>query len=272
MIAVHSPALAELVVYPVKGAGGTRPRTAHLTSTGLRHDREFMLVTMGGRHLSQRELPRMALLRPTYDGETITVGIAPPRGGPRSPRPPLVHSPVDNGRVHEVTVHGTRCRGVDQGDAPADWFTAALGTACRLVRFTGRRPTGRGGGEVAFADGYPLLLISAESLADLNGRLAEPLPMNRFRPNLVVSGLGPFGEDAVRLLRIGNAIVELVKPCARCLVTTTDQDTGIRGPEPLRTLAAYRTAGQEIRFGQNAIPCKTDILRVGDRVEILDTF
>ncbi|TNY38117.1 MOSC domain-containing protein [Thermomonospora catenispora] len=256
--------LTGLTAYPLKGGGGTALTAAELGRRGLPHDREFMLVTPEGRFLSQRDEGRMALLRPVYDGEVLTVGTTDPA------LPPLVHKATDDGPVRQVYVHRSQCRGVDQGDEAAGWFSDFLGLECRLVRFTGRRETGRGGGEMAFADAYPLLLISEESLADLNARLDEPLPMNRFRPNLVVRGLGAFGEDEVRLLRIGATVIELVKACARCVVTTTDQDTGVRGREPLRTLAAYRTIGRGIRFGQNGIPRTTGVLRIGDPVEILE--
>nr|WP_276515345.1 MOSC domain-containing protein [Actinomadura coerulea] len=120
-----------------------------------------------------------------------------------------------------------------------------------------------------FADGYPLLVISAESLAGLNARLDEPLPMNRFRPTLVVEGLGPHGEDEVRLLRVGEAVIEMVKPCTRCVITTTDQRTAERGREPLRTLASYRTRDRGIQFGQNCVPRVLGTLRVGDPVEVV---
>ncbi|MEV4251980.1 MOSC N-terminal beta barrel domain-containing protein [Spirillospora sp. NPDC049652] len=246
--------------------------TAELTPAGLPHDREFMLVTPEGRHLSQREHPRMALLRPRFDGALLTVSAP--------GMEPLRHKASGDGPLLDVTVHGDPCQGVDQGDAAADWFTRYLASAsaerhgpfagCRLVRFTGRRPTGQGGGEVAFADGYPLLVLSAESLADLNSRLDEPLPMDRFRPSLVLEGLGPYGEDAVRLLRVGGTVVEMVKPCDRCVITTTDQRTAVRSREPLRTLATYRNADGGIMFGQNAVPRELGTLRVGDPVEILE--
>ncbi|RFU40752.1 MOSC domain-containing protein [Actinomadura logoneensis] len=264
--------LAELHVYPLKSAGGTALSHAELTPTGLRHDREFMLVTPEGRHLSQREHPRMALLRPSFDGEVLTVSA--PGMEPLELKASAAGEPVD------VTVHRKPCQGVDQGDAAAEWFTRYLASSgperggpfagCRLVRFTGRRPTGRGGGEVAFADGYPLLVISAESLADLNTRLDEPLPMDRFRPSLVLTGLGPYGEDGVRLLRVGETVVELVKPCARCVITTTDQRTAARTHEPLRTLATYRKRDGGLVFGQNAVPRELGTLRTGDPVEILE--
>lgn len=254
--------LTELHTYPLKSAAGTALHSAELLPTGLRFDREFMLVTPEGRFLSQRDHAQMALMRPSYDGEVLTVeapGVA-----------PLVHKVVSDGEVRDVTVHRKECQGIDQGEEAAAWFSSLLDDECRLVRFTGHRPTSRGGGEVMFADGYPLLLTSVESLADLNGRLDVPLPMNRFRPTIVVAGLGAYGEDSVRLLRIGETVVEVVKPCARCLITTTDQATAERGREPLRTLASYRTRDRGILFGQNCVPRKLGTLTVGDPVEVLE--
>ncbi|WP_242910997.1 MOSC domain-containing protein [Actinomadura terrae] len=254
--------LTELNVYPLKGGGGTSLDRAELTDRGVRYDREFMLVTLDGRFMSQRTTPAMALMRPSYNGEVLSVDAP----GMET----LVHKAADDGDVLDVIVHRYECQGVDQGDDAAAWFSSLLGRDCRLVRFTGERKTSRGGGELMFADAYPLLLISAESLAELNGRLDEPLPMNRFRPSLVVEGLGAFGEDDVRLLRVGDTVIELVKARGRCVVTTTDQDTGERGREPLRTLASYRTWDQEIVFGQDAIPRTVGTLTIGDPVEILE--
>ncbi|MEU8343647.1 MOSC N-terminal beta barrel domain-containing protein [Spirillospora sp. NPDC048832] len=254
--------LTELNAYPLKSGGGTALRSAELTARGLPFDREFMLVDPGGRFLSQREFARMALLSPSYDGEVLTVGA--PNAAP------LVHKAAGDGEVLDVRIQRKDCQGIDQGDEAATWFAEFLGAECRLVRFTGRRETSRGGGEVMFADGYPLLVISQESLDDLNTRLDEPLPMNRFRPSLVVEGLGPYGEDDVRLLRVGEAVIEMVKPCNRCLITTTDQETGERGREPLRTLATYRTAERGILFGYNAVPRSLGTLTVGDEVEVVE--
>ncbi|WP_343886290.1 MOSC domain-containing protein [Actinoallomurus spadix] len=257
----------ELNVYPIKSAGGTPLTRAELLPEGFQHDRAFMLIRPDGRHLSQREIPRMALLRPSYDGVKLTVGFA-----GTGPDAPLVHAVPADGPVLDVTVHGNPCAGVDQGDEAAEWFTAALGRECRLVGFTGRRPTKVGGGTVRFADEFPLLIVSVESLAELNSRLDEPLPMNRFRPNIVVEGLGAWGEDSVRSLRIGEVELELVKPCARCVITTTDQETAVKGREPLRTLATYRTlvfpdGDRGVIFGQNAVPRALGAIAVGDAVE-----
>ena len=257
----------ELNAYPLKSGGGSRLSRAELLPTGFRHDREFMLVRPGGAHLSQRELPRMAALRPAFDGTELTVDHL-------DAATPLRLTARDDGPVRDVTVHGKPCQGIDQGDEAANWFSALLGRACRLVRFAGHRPTTVGGGTVAYADGFPLLVTSVESLADLNARMDAPLPMNRFRPNIVIEGLGPFGEDSVRLLRVGDTVIEFVKPCARCVITTTDQETGVKGHEPLRTLATYRTrlvpgSGPGLIFGQNAVPRAVGTIAVGDTVEVL---
>lgn len=254
-----------LYVYPLKSGGGTRLTTAEVTPTGFRHDREFALIRPDGARLSQREVARMATLRPSYDGAKLFVDAF-------DAVTPLVHEARADGPVREVRLPAAVCQGIDQGDEAADWFSALLGTSCRLVRFTGRRETSRGGGTVAFADGYPLLVISAESLDDLNERLEEPLPMNRFRPSIVIEGLGAYGEDSVGVLRVGDAVeIELIKPCTRCVITTTDQESGLRGKEPLRTLATYRTrrrsdGSRGVIFGQNAIPRVLGDVRIGDEI------
>lgn len=254
-----------LYVYPLKSGGGTRLTTAEVTPTGIRHDREFALIRPDGVRLTQRESARMATLRPSYDGAELFVDA-------RDAVTPLVHE-VREGPVRDVRLSSRKiCQGVDQGDEAAGWFSALLDVECRLVRFTGRRETTRGGGLVTFNDGYPLLVISAESLDDLNARLDEPVPMNRFRPSIVVEGLGPFGEDEVDLLRAGDGVeIELIKGCDRCVIVTTDQESGRRGREPLRTLASYRTGHKDdgrraVFFGRHAIPRAFGMIRTGDTV------
>ncbi|MFL5910847.1 MAG: MOSC domain-containing protein [Gaiellaceae bacterium] len=266
MTHVQHPVVRRLGVYPLKGGGGTWVTSAEVTATGFRHDREFMLVRPGGAHLSQREIARMALLRPEFDGGKLVVDAI-------DAVTPLVHEIRAEGPVRDVTVHGRPCQGIDQGDEAADWFSALLDTDCRLVRFAGRRATPLGGGTVAYADGYPLHVVSLESLADLNSRLEDPLPVNRFRPNIVLEGLGAWGEDAVERLWIGEVEIELVRPCIRCVVTTTDQNSGVRGPEPLRTLATYRIrrlddGSRGMIFGQNGIPRTLGTIHAGDPVSV----
>jgi uncharacterized protein YcbX len=256
--------VAALNVFPIKSAGGVALAEAELTPDGLRHDREFMLVRPDGRHLSQRELPGLALLRPGFDGVKLTVS------GPTADAP-LVFEVMD-GPALDVTVHRRPCQGVDQGDDAARWFSAALGAPCRLVRFTGTRPTQLGGGTLTYADGYPVSVLSEESLDDLNRRAGDALPISRFRPNIVLRGLGPYGEDAATRLRCGAAEIELVRPTGRCAIVNIDQETAERAPGPLRALGRYRTARfggvREIMFGRLGVPRAMGVLQVGDELAV----
>jgi uncharacterized protein YcbX len=250
--------LSALYVYPIKACRGVAVGRAELTRAGLRHDREWMVVTPTGRFLTQRELPELARVVPTLcDGvlsidapgfASLAVSLAPGAGGRREV---------------EVTVWDDRCLAHDEGEQAAQWFSDVLGRSVRLVRFdpSRRRPTNaewsRGlDGEALFSDGYPLLVLSQASLDELNGRLAQPLPVDRFRPNLVVEGCAAHAEDTWRGLQAAAMRIELVKPCTRCSVTTTNQQTGeVEGPEPLRTLRLYRWNAQlrGVTFGQNGI-------------------
>ncbi|MGI5203187.1 MOSC domain-containing protein [Spirillospora sp. CA-108201] len=155
---------------------------------------------------------------------------------------------------------------MDQGDEAAGWFSETLGLPCRLVRFTGTRPTALGGGTLTYADGYPVSVLSEESLADLNRRMDARLPMARFRPDIVLRGLGPYGEDPVTRLRGDRVDIELLRPCGRCVIVNTDQETARRSPAPLRALARYRTGRfggtREIMFGRLGVPRALGALRV----------
>jgi uncharacterized protein YcbX len=160
------------------------------------------------------------------------------------------------------------------GEEVSQWFSEFLELSCQLVYMPDNsyRPVNSRyashNQQVSFADGFPFLLISEASLQDLNERLDQPIPMNRFRPNLVVSGCEAFAEDSWRSIRIGSIPFHVVKPCERCLITTVDQAQGIRGKEPLQTLAQYRLSNGKILFGQNLIPAELGTLQVGDSVEI----
>jgi uncharacterized protein len=252
-----------LYVYPVKSCAGTPLAEADLGSRGILHDREFMLVSPAGEFLTQRELPRLALVRPSLEADTLALEA------PGMAR--LRITPTDAGRRTEVAIWRDRVIAVDQGDLAADWFAGYLRAPTRLVRLPSDsvrpvdpqfavRPTD----QVGFADGFPLLLIAEESLADLNTRLAEPLPMNRFRPNVVVHGAGAYAEDAWAEVRIGQVTCHVVKACARCATTTVDQHTAARGTEPLPTLARYRRVPRGVVFGQNLVHAAPGRLAVGD--------
>jgi uncharacterized protein YcbX len=268
MVAGREAVVTGLFIYPVKSCAGTELAQADLGPRGIMHDREYMLVDRNARFLTQRELPRLALIRPLLleDGLQLTAETM-PRHRLRA---------TEAGPRLDVTVWRDTVAAVDQGDAVADWLSAFLNASVRLVRLPSDsvrlvdpayapRPID----QVGFADGYPLLLIAEESLADLNRRLAIPLPMNRFRPNVVVRGWGrPYAEDEWAELRIGSVPFEGVKACARCAITTVDQATAARGNEPLATLAGYRWIERGLLFGQNLVHASEGRIRVGDRLTV----
>jgi len=262
--------LTQINVYPVKSLGGLSVTKADVEPRGLRHDRRWMLVDRKGRFLTQRALPRMALVSAclTAGGLTLAAPGMEPLTVPFEPQAPA--------RRQSVQVWATVCEAAPVGEQTDGWFAEFLGVPCRLVFMPDdtRRPVNpnhaAGEGIVSFADGYPLLLLGEASLDDLNARLASPLPMNRFRPNLVVSGVPAYAEDEWTRVRIGSALFHGVKSCDRCGLITVDQETGeAAGPEPLRTLAAYRTKDQKVLFGRLLIPEGAGAVHVGDAVEVL---
>ena len=257
--------LAALHVYPIKSAGGLAPAEWEVDAFGLRHDRRWMVVDTSGRMLSQRTHPRLALVRPSLGEETMTV---------RTPGMPPLELPLrPAGPVRTaVTIWDDRCAALWTGERPARWFSEVLEADCSLVYMPDDtlRPADPAYApertRVSFADAFPFLLLSEESLADLNRRLPAPLPMNRFRPNLVISGGQAFEEDGMSAFQLGDLRFRVVKPCDRCVVTTTDQDTAERGHEPLRTLATYRRRDGKVYFGQNVVHDTGGRLRVGEAV------
>ncbi len=258
--------LTGLYVYPIKSCRGIPLQEAALGARGIRGDRLWMIVRPDGTFVTQRELPRLALVAPSFRGDDLVLE-APGMG-------PIVVSAAAGGTTGEVIVWRDRCRAVDGGAEAAAWLGDFLGTPCRLVRMADDferqvDPSyAHPGDQVGFADGYPFLLATEASLADLNSHLAEPVPMNRFRPNLVLAGSAPFDEDGWKGIRIGEVRFRVVKPCARCVTTTVTQETGIRAStEPLATLAAYRRSERGALFGQNLIHDSLGVLRIGDSVE-----
>lgn len=255
--------------YPVKSCRGTALECAPIVARGFVEDRAWMVTDADGIFQTQREMPRLALIHPRVEGDGLVL-TAPDMS-------PLPVARRTDGARRAVAVWEQPCETVDQGAEPAAWLTAFLTTPCRLVRMVDDfvRPTDPAysvglDAQVGFADGYPFLLTTEASLADLNGRMAIPLPMNRFRPNMVVSGSQPYAEDDWRHIRIGGIIFAVVKPCARCAITTVDQATAATAREPLRTLATYRQVrGRGVMFGQNLIHTATGSISVGDPVEIL---
>jgi uncharacterized protein YcbX len=265
--------LAELHIYPVKSLGGDAHDAATVEPGGLAGDRRWMVTDPKGRFMSQREHHGMALLRARLAGEALVLS---------APGMAELVVPAALGSVaRPVTIWRDTVAAFDAGDTAAAWLTAAIGPRCRLVHLAhpAARPLRADFAQdecevVSFADGFPLLLASLASLANLNRRLAQPVAMSRFRPNLVVAGAPAWAEDGWRRIRIGTAVFRVAKPCERCVMTTIDQRTGLQpdGHEPLRTLARFRrdrTGG--IMFGQNLVPEQCGAVTAGDAVEVIET-
>ena len=262
--------LAGLFIYPVKSLGGISLPAADLTPQGLRHDRRWLIVDERNRFLTQREHAEMALLavEPAYNGFLLR----------HRQRPELLPLHIPFEATPERTLFVTiwddmvfAWRGTKAAD---EWLSAALGQPCKLVYMSDmarrdcepeRNPAGT---LVSFADGYPYLLVTEESLAKLNAQLAEPVPMNRFRPNLILRGAAADAEMSWTSLRINDLPFRAVRGCGRCVVTTIDQATAHKNPagEPLRTLATYRKPDRKVIFGQNVTGPVAGHLRVGDSV------
>jgi|SRR6266436_2990395 len=269
-IPFSTPTISALTIYPIKSCGGIVLETARIGQRGFYGDRAFMLVDPSGCFITQREQPRMALITPVLKEDGVLTVKAP---GMQE----IAISATDTGKRREVVIWNDTCIAVDQGDEAAEWFSTFLCTVCRLVRMPEdymRRVNPHYAiserDEVGFADGYPFLLTTVASLDDLNARLEQPIPMNRFRPNIVVRNTLPYAEDMWRKIRIGQTVFHIVKSCARCSIPTTDQVTARREKEPLKTLATYRNATRGVMFGQNLIHEHEGIIRVNDPVEIIE--
>ncbi len=260
--------VAALYIYPVKSCAGIRRARAILDARGLQYDRGWMIVDGHDEFVTQREHPRLALITPQLEVDTLR--LTTPEGQAVSvPTTGLV------GPIRRVRVWRDWCEAVDQGGTAAQFFSDWLGESVRLVKMADsfeRRVNSRSAKTPAltgFSDGYPLLLVSEASLDDLNARLDTPLPINRFRPNLVVTGCDRYAEDGWQQVQLNTITFDVAKLCERCTVTTIDQATGERSVEPLRTLATYRRVGTKVYFGQNIIHRTAGTLTVGEPVEVV---
>lgn len=265
--------LTGLYIYPVKSLGGYAVAEADVTARGLRHDRRWLLVDERNRFMTQRQHPELALLTvaPAYNGFLIA----------HRQRPGLLPLFIPFEATPDKTLFVTvwddilwAWRGAPEAD---EWFAEALGRPCRLVYMSDmvRRdvePTLNPEGQlVSFADGYPFLLVGEAALADLNTRLAQPVPMDRFRPNLVFGGGDAYEDDHWEQFRIGDVPFRAVRGCGRCVLTTIDQQTATKSPvgDPLRTLASYRKVENSTLFGQNVTGPGQGLLRVGDTLTVV---
>ena len=268
--------VAELNCYPVKSCAGVSLARAHVGPMGIRYDRQWMVVDEAGRFMAQRTDDERHGAGCRSLGQVRTVIGSGSLVLEAAGMPPL-KVPLAGGEGPRLTVYvwGRPMVGADQGSAAADWFSEYLSRErpgrYRLVRMPEDevRPANRGSGRLAFADGYPFMVISTASLADLNRRMAEPLPMGRFRPSLVIRTDEPYAEDRIEHARIGPVELFGTSGCVRCPIPTFDQRTGARGKEPLRTLATYRRTPRGVVFGRNFNHAGTGEIAVGERVEIL---
>lgn len=265
---MHQLALSALNIFPVKSCGPTHLNSVRLDRLGPMHDRRWMLVDDNNRFITQREHARMCLLQPSVIEDGLRIN-APGKDElwVTAPLAPM---------ARRVTIWRDECVAQDWGDRAAAWFSDYLGIPARLVFFPpgGERQVdthyARPGEHVAFADGFPYLLISQASLDDLNGRLDRPVGMDRFRPNLVVSGCAPFAEDAWRRIRIGGIAFRVVKPCSRCVIPSIDPLSAEKDAAILRVLRGYRQRDNKIYFGQNLIAESSGEISLGMTVEVLE--
>mgnify|MGYP001202571835 CR=1 FL=1 len=261
--------LSNIIYYPIKACRGFEVDSACIERMGLEHDRRMMVVTEQGRFLTQREHPRLALVTPKLSDGMLELS-APNYDSARL-------GIQTSGTPWHVDIWKSKgVQAVDQGEEAARWFSDWLGTSVRLVHVADgyqRRLSAEyavnADDHTGFADSYPILLTSEEGLQDLNSRLETPVPMNRFRPNLVVRGGEPFAEDIWNRIRLGDVELAVVKPCERCVVTTIDKETLERSKEPLKTLSKFRRQKLGAIFGQNVIPLNEGRIRLGMNVEIL---
>ncbi|WP_442783612.1 MOSC domain-containing protein [Collimonas fungivorans] len=277
------PTITTLTLYPIKSCAGIALQAATVTAAGLSHlhahDREWMVIDSDGQFLSQRSHPAMALIAPALQDGAMTV---------QAPgMPPLLvpTAPLDRAQAAslEVTVWDDHLSAHDCGDDAAAWFSRVLGQPCRLVRFdpaarrlASKKWTLDADAPTRFADGYPMLLISQGSLDNLNRKLQAqartPLPMNRFRPNIVIDGVDAFEEDFLETLRAGPICLQPVKPCTRCPMPAIDQASGEIGPDPMDILLTYRANPRvegAVTFGVNMLVREGNgaVLRIGQDIE-----
>jgi uncharacterized protein YcbX len=263
--------ISQINIYPVKSLGGISLQTAKVTDRGLKYDRRWMVIDEDGMFLTQRTHPQMSLVKVILEDNNLT--LTHKLNSTQQITFPVSQS---DGKYIYVIVWDDSVKAFLVNKDIDDWLSVTLNMKCRLVFMpdeTHRMVDSKYSQKneiVSFAEAYPFLIIGEQSLNDLNSRLAEKLPMNRFRPNIVFSGGKSFDEDRWKKFKIGNVIFYAVKPCSRCVVTTVNQETAEKKDEPLKTLAAYRTQNNKVMFGQNLLHDGTGTIKIGDELEILE--
>ncbi len=263
--------LDQISIYPIKSCSGINLQTSQVLDRGFPLDRRWLLVDEGGQFISQRTAPLLGQIKISLNSDQLHVNYP-------GKSPLRLSLNIRSNVRHEVLIWKDKVDGLWVGQECDDWFSDILGRRVQLIHMNERvhRPLIKDrlpqdhSFEVSFADGYPYLLTSQASLDDLNRRLTSPVPMDRFRANLVVSGFDAFAEDRWKRIKIGDVEFMVVKPCARCQVTTIDQQTGTPSKEPLKTLATYRKQAGKVMFGMNLVALSSGSVQLSDPVLIIE--
>lgn len=259
--------LSEIWIYPVKSLGGIALQNAKILPKGLMYDRRYMLVDEQNQFITQRVYPQLALFKLSFDGDDFRVSY----------EDDYIHIPLRPDHQKElitVTIWNDTVQAFELGEKYNEWFSKRAGLNCKLIFFPEEndravdKDFATHNEQVGFADGFPFLIIGQRSLDDLNSRLTDPVPMNRFRPNFVFEGIKPFEEDNWKNFTIGSNRFIGLKLCARCVLTTVNQDTGVKGIEPLATLSKFRKEGSKVNFGQNLVAVDHGEIKVGDEIKV----
>jgi uncharacterized protein YcbX len=259
--------LSEIWIYPVKSLGGIRLNEATMQERGLEYDRRWMIIDENGKFVTQRFLSKMALIEVALTDSGLKIWNRLESQNAIT----VPYEPVTN-QARTVTIWDDTVEAVTVSGQADRWLSEQFGQKLELVKMPAQAERkadpkyAKNGENVSFADGFPFLIISQASLDDLNSKLANPITMRRFRPNFVISGTAPFEEDQWTEIQIGDGVFEIVKPCARCILTTINPETAEKGAEPLKTLAGYRKMNNKILFGQNAVAKTLGTIKEGDIV------
>ncbi len=263
-----SHTISDIIIYPVKSLGGIHLKQSAVEIEGLKHDRRWMLIDESNRFMTQRETPAMCLFKPAIHKNGLEISHLP------SMEKLVIHHDECMGEEFAVTVWDDVVQAQMVSIAANQWFSRLLNKPCRLVKMTTntqRKTDVRYASkqeQMSFADSFPVLMIGEAALNDLNSKLDIPIDMNRFRPNIVFKGGEAFAEDKWKDIDIGSTQMRVCKPCARCAITTINQQTAVLGKEPLKTLATYRKVNNKIMFGQNVLVLNPGTISIGDLITI----
>jgi len=261
--------LSEINIYPIKSLAGINLQTSEVEERGLKYDRRWVLVDDTNTFFTQRDFPEMALIKVAIEQEGLKLQYK-----TKTVEPLLIPFEFEHSKTDKVVIWDDTITAEFYDEQIDSWFSEIIGIKCHLVKMpeTTKRVVDESYAKnkiVSFADGYPFLIIGQASLEDLNSRMETPLPMNRFRTNFVFIGGKAFEEDQWKKFKVGNVVFQAVKPCARCVITTTNQETAERLHEPLLTLSKFRKIDNKVMFGMNLVCHSTGEIKVGDKIEAL---